>query len=311
MELREAALKWIKTFVSGLAGHTDSLIWEDGTLRIQLKGAMVAEIATRSRVPVSFELETEVTIMPAVESGGEIVLHLRGLIITPVDGAIEVFNQMKQVWNDKGVPAEEVETRGEIAWTWWQKMNNKERYQSSKIWRIVDSLAGLSTARMVPRRGFEDLLMGCLCVTRTRPTSLRYSHYDGKAQVTCETEHDPAVLDSSTILYDPECEWKEKTAQAIAARNVANPSTRDLAERFARSGINFSCLFAAVNTTGVRGANPAAVVKLFELSQAVGGANAVDRAMGALKWQRDDETFKMTGDHGRLIWRRRDSRAQQ
>jgi hypothetical protein len=87
-------------------------------------------------------------------------------------------------------------------------------------------------------------------VTRTRPTSLRYSHYDGKAQVTCETEHDPAVLDSSTILYDPECEWKEKTAQAIAARNVANPSTRDLAERFARSGINFSCLFAAVNTTG-------------------------------------------------------------
>lgn len=52
-------------------------------------------------------------------------------------------------------------------------------------------------------------------------------------------------------------------------------------------------------------------MKLFELSQAVGGANAVDRAMGALKWQRDDETFKMTGDHGRLIWRRRDSRAQQ
>ena len=99
------------------------------------------------------------------------------------------------------------------------------------------------------------------------------------------------------------------TAQAISAHNVANPSTRELAERFARSGINFSCLFASVNSdtgepTGVRGATPSAICKLFEVSAAVGGANAMDRAMGALKWQRDDVTFKMTGDNGRILWRR-------
>ena len=35
VELREAALKWIKTFVSGLAGHTDSLIWEVSPRRVR------------------------------------------------------------------------------------------------------------------------------------------------------------------------------------------------------------------------------------------------------------------------------------
>lgn len=54
---------------------------------------------------------------------------------------------------------------------------------------------------------------------------------------------------------------------------------------------------------GVRGAQPDAVAKLFESgSDHMGGAGAADRLMGACKWQRDDETFKMTGDAGRIIW---------
>ena len=27
--------------------------------------------------------------------------------------------------------------------------------------------------------------------------------------------------------------------------------------------------------------------------------------LGALKWQRDDITFKMTGEHGRIMWQPR------
>lgn len=154
--------------------------------------------------------------------------------------------------------------------------------------------------------------------------------------MTCSTEHDPVVLDPASPLYDAECEWKQRTAQAIAAHNVRDPSTRDLAgsarlialppipttlqtpfppppalctERFARSGINFSLLFADTSKLGVRGANPAAVTKLFEQSAVVGGASGVDRAMGALKWQKDDITFKMTGDAGRINWAPRNSRA--
>lgn len=96
-----------------------------------------------------------------------------------------------------------------------------------------------------------------------------------------------------------DCEWKQQTAQAIALRVCQ--TNRDLAERFARSGINFSLLFNASNM-GVHGAHPDAICKLFEVSQAVGGANAMDRTMGALRWQKDDMTFRMTGDHGRIMW---------
>ena len=98
-----------------------------------------------------------------------------------------------------------------------------------------------------------------------------------------------------------DCDWKQQTAQAIAFHVCQKTADRELAERFARSGINFSLLFNA-SDMGVRGANPDAVCKLFEVSKAVGGASPMDRTMGALRWQKDDITFRMTGDHGRIAW---------
>lgn len=73
-------------------------------------------------------------------------------------------------------------------------------------------------------------------------TYLRASCRSGSlgVQVTCQTEKDPAMLDETSPLFDPDCDWKARTAQAIAAYNVGNPANRELAERFARSGINFS-----------------------------------------------------------------------
>ena len=43
-------------------------------------------------------------------------------------------------------------------------------------------------------------------------------------------------------------------------------------------------------------------LKTFDASDVTGGASGLDVMMGALKWQKDDPTFKMTGDHGRIFW---------
>ena len=189
-------------------------------------------------------------------------------------------------------------------WAWWSK--HKGEYSGSKMWRIIESLAGLSTARLVPKSGFHDLMMGIFCVTRTRPTRMKFSLWEGKksdrVQVACSTEDDPAVHDPASPFYDADAEWKSAAAKGIALRNVSDPSKRDLAEKFARSGINFSLLFNA-NGEDVRGANPEAIEKLFEASAVTGGASGVDVTLGALRWQKDDITFKMTGPNlGRILW---------
>ncbi|KAL3928483.1 MAG: hypothetical protein SGPRY_002369, partial [Prymnesium sp.] len=204
--LKNAAGKWVRTFTSGLKEHTLQLSFERGSLRIQLKAELCAEIATRSRVPVAFELERTVVITPCVEGGGEVVLGIEGLIITPVDGAAEVYARCKQLW--EGLP--NTQSRGQVAWNWWQNEGHKTQYEHTKVWRVIESIAGLKSAMLaVPRH----------------------------------------------------CEWKQQTAQAIALRVCQ--TNRDLAERFARSGINFSLLFNASNM-GVHGAHPDAICKLFE-----------------------------------------------
>lgn len=151
-------------------------------------------------------------------------------------------------------------------------------------------------------------------------------------QVSCEAEDDPAVFDPQSEDFDLDAAWKRPTSAAIAWRNVNEASKRDLAERFARSGINFSLLFASrddLHAHNVRGASVDAICKLFEASEAVGGASVslvgwhpcdadspaicayltfalrsqgLDVTFGALKWQKDDPTFRMTGEHGRIMW---------
>ncbi|KAL1508788.1 hypothetical protein AB1Y20_004883 [Prymnesium parvum] len=304
--LSAAAMKWVRTFTDGLREHTACLSFADGALTLELHGELRAEIATRSRVPVAFELERQVRLTPRCGADGEAVLGIEGLIIAPVDGAAEIYARCKTLWD--GVPS--LQARGQVAWNWWQIEGHKAEYEHTKFWRVIESLAGLKSAMLaVPRRGLEDLLLGCVCVTRTRPLHLRYSFFSkagaaaapskADVQVTCTAPHDPSALSPSSPLYDPDCEWKQQTAQAIALHVCQ--TNRELAERFARSGINFSLLFNA-SDMGVRGASPDAVCKLFEVSKAVGGANSVDRSMGALRWQRDDITFRMTGEHGRIMW---------
>lgn len=150
--------------------------------------------------------------------------------------------------------------------------------------------------------------MGIICVTRTRAQVLTFSLFEGKkvdkvqvwayqrtlaairfrldathedhcaltvVQVFCEAVDDPAVFDPLSVDFDPDAGWKRPSSAAIAWRNVDEISKRDLAEKFARSGINFSLLFVnreKLQAQNVRGASVDAICKLFEASDAVGGA---------------------------------------
>ncbi|KAL1521487.1 hypothetical protein AB1Y20_021149 [Prymnesium parvum] len=305
-ELTEGALKWIWTFIRGIEPFIDNLSFEpEAGLLLELREHRRAEIATRSRVPVCFDLERVVRIRPTY-TADSVSFEMDGLTFGPVQGARQLWDALLPEWEHAGIGAD-IDARAELAWNWWMK--HKDEYANTKVWRIIESLAGLRTASLVPRQGFQDLLMGMICVTRTRARKLTFSFFEGKkddkVQVSCEAEDDPAVFDPQSEDFDPDAAWKRPTSAAIAWRNVNEASKRDLAERFARSGINFSLLFASrddLHAHNVRGASVDAICKLFEASEAVGGASGLDVTFGALKWQKDDPTFRMTGEHGRIMW---------
>ncbi|KAL1515524.1 hypothetical protein AB1Y20_002146 [Prymnesium parvum] len=297
--LAEKALTWVSTLARGISPHIDATEFSEGTLTIRLRYPLSGEIATRSRVPVSFELDTTIRVAAEVDHTKAAVLVLQGIGIAPIEGASEVYNRLLPVWQG----CETTEAKAEKAWEWW--LRHKGEFEDTKLWRLVESLAGLRTASLIPKRGFMDILMGCICVTRSRATTLRYSFFADTTttQVKCTTSHHPAISNPASEVYDPDAEWKSSTARDIATRNVTDSVNRELAEKFAKSGINFSLLFSDVEEKGIKGASPDVVAKLFQQSLAVGGATHLDRMVGAMKWQRDDPTFKATGDHGRVLWR--------
>ncbi|KAL3893317.1 MAG: hypothetical protein SGPRY_014316 [Prymnesium sp.] len=293
------AIKWVVTLARGISSHIESTEFSEGTLTIRLRHPLSGEIATRSRVPVSFELESVIRISAEVDDHKAAVLRLQGILLAPIEGASDLYKRLLPVWHG----CESTQSKAEKAWEWW--CSHKQQVEDTKLWRLIESLAGLRTASLIPSQGFIDIIMGCICVTRSQATTLRYSFFGASStpQVKCTTAHDPSISDPSSKHYDPDAEWKSMTARDIATRNVTDSVNRELAEKFAKSGINFSLLFSDLEKKGVKGANPEVIAKLFQQSLAVGGATHLDRMIGAMKWQRDDLTFKATGDHGRVLWR--------
>ena len=74
------ALKWLFNLLSGLARFTTSCGLDAcGRIILELDGPRVGEIATRSRVPVMYEVETLVCIRPyAGEAEQEAAFELSG-----------------------------------------------------------------------------------------------------------------------------------------------------------------------------------------------------------------------------------------
>ena len=92
------------TCAAGIAPHTVSLrCGARGDLTITLTDAKRAEIATRSRVPVSFDLDRTIRIRPET-AAEQLNLHIEGLSIGPVEGAKQMWEVQATTRRTNAVP---------------------------------------------------------------------------------------------------------------------------------------------------------------------------------------------------------------
>jgi len=308
--LGSAAYDWVSMLVKGVQEHIASCEFDEDELRIDLHTALTGEIATRSRVPVQFELADQIIVKLVVGDEGAVALKVSGLYFGPVGGAMECWDRLREVWAEAG--AMDDASKKEVAWRWWQHDGHKKDFEGTKLWRVIESLVGLRSATLIPTKDMQDVLMGCICSTRKELRQLDFSHFSplqgGESkgnpapQVLATTRGDPANLDPSSRHYDSDSELRLQMSKSILMSHLGNPMKREMAERFCKSGINFGRLIVDVNSMNLAGSSPESFCKLFTVSDVVGGATFTDRAMGALAWQKDDITFKMSGEHGRVLW---------
>ena len=115
-----------------------------------------------------------------------------------------------------------------------------------------------------------------------------------------ETLDDP----SGGVIVDPPPvhRFKAGLSESIMRDSFASSLTVRVCRKFATSAFNFALAFYDLADIGLPRADAMLVTKLFQASDVVGGASAADRLKGALWWQRDDPTYKMTGPNGRVLW---------
>ena len=110
-----------------------------GTLRLTLRGSAVGEIATRSRAPAELYMAPELCLSAAAE-GSSLVVRLDGFFAGPVDGAMDVWLKLKELWMAAGVGDSSEWVR--LAWEWWRREGHAAAFADTKFWRVVESLAG-------------------------------------------------------------------------------------------------------------------------------------------------------------------------
>lgn len=110
------------------------------------------------------------------------------------------------------------------------------------------------------------------------------------------------TTDPASPLYDPDASIKTALGHAIWHDTSRTPTKRALAQQFASSSLNFAALVCA--TPDQPGATPASIQKLLTRGRRRGGACWSDMILkGACMWQMEDETFQMTSNDGRVVWR--------
>ena len=102
-------------------------------------------------------------------------------------------------------------------------------------------------------------------------------------------------------------DFKAKLSERILRDSFSSALTVRLSRKFATSAFNFALAFYDLSNAGAPRADPLLLTRLFQASDVQGGATNADRLKGALYWQKDDLTYKMTGDNGRVLWHLRSS----
>ena len=304
-----AASLWVQTLLDGVSDHVTACWLEGRSLHVRLGGGLQAEIATRSRVPCSWEMQPALVFRPAMRSAGGLTIGVEGLLLNPLEGVAEATAGItrSKPWL-AALADEDSDQAMALAWEWWQKEKHKDELSQTKLWRVIESsYAGLAaTGNLLSGpNNVATLLLGALLVTRERFVSVDFSFHKG------DSIADSNVQVSGEFAFVPLA--GETRASAIRKRDMAveivrhaaeSSSNVKLAQTFAPSAFNFAVAWANVSIFGLRTATTARFCKLFEQTEVVGGASWADRLKGALAWQSQDLTFKMCDKQGRVLWSR-------
>jgi hypothetical protein len=101
----------------------------------------------------------------------------------------------------------------------------------------------------------------------------------------------------------PEDTWKDAAAAELLRRLLDSELHRSAGRAMFASAWTFG-MMAVGEAASARAGELEPCCKLFSGARFTGGATSYDVFnRGAQPWQQDDETFQMTGDNGRVLWR--------
>jgi hypothetical protein len=346
--LAEAVGGFLRALLSGLEGgdavRSCAFCREERrvpSLSVRLNAAVIGSIATRSRIPTEWLLQPELlfsieedgatTTSAEEEGGGGVRLRLSGVQVVPLEGARRAWRAISARFAASA--ADTLDARRTVAWEWWDT-EGRAVLDSTKLWRVVESLAGLGFGKAAPAYAKASLLLGCSLSLHQNVTTLdyryvgnHYRHHDSEETQSSSNGrnshhrsshgkktrhhrvHVKATMEPCQSTYDPtspdfNCHRKiqKEIGDGLWEEMASSSVKRQIAAKCATSSLNYAALFCA--REGERGASPASVQKLVTAARHFGGATNFDIMRGkASAWQVDDETYQMTAGDGRVVWR--------
>lgn len=274
------------------------------SLEIDLKTSVIGTVATRSRVPAEWLLLPRIRVWIDDNEKEGTKLRLEGIQVVPIEGATEVWKILAALFIEKRV--ETLDERRRVAWQWWDDDDGRDQFQGTKLWRVVESLALLGFGQAVPTYAKASLLLGCCLGVHQDVTTLHYRYKnDGGQEIDVLGTLDPvaATCDPDSPEFNCNEEMKDEIGLGLWEETVSTPLKRKTAARCARSSLNYAALFCARKGRD-QGATLYSLQKLVTRAHNHGGATKLDVMKGkASAWQFEDDTYQMTGDNGRIVWR--------
>jgi len=287
------------------------------SLEIYLRRSVIGTVATRSRVPAEWLLLPKIQVWIDDDEKVGTKLRLMGIQVVPIEGATKAWKILAALFMEKH--AKTLDERRKVAWQWWDADNGRYQFEGTKLWRVVESLALLGFGQAVPTYAKASLLLGCSLGVHQDVKTLHYRYNSGNNSTNGgdssgnDADQDVDVvgtLDPVAAACDPDSpefncneEMKDVIGLGLWEETVSTPFKRMTAAKCARSSLNYAALFCAREGRD-RGASPDSVEKLVTVARHRGGATKLDVVKGkASQWQYDDETYQMTGDNGRIVWK--------
>jgi hypothetical protein len=263
------------------------------SISVRFEPRVTGELATRSRIAVSVQVDGELTFtlqVPSRLSSAQPRLTLRaeGLNLPALPETTEIRRRLTVELGSEMSP--------QPAYRWWMAHKDREYPTSgSKFRRIVESLLEQRAVRMLGEKQNSEAFWGYLHTTDLNVTSFEFI-LDKRVR--------PGGVALVARLGKPRDQQEDRDRAIVREITIKNlKESRKAAERCASSAINIAAMLYG-ETIGQPGAKVEAVTKLLSAAEWWGP--------GRDGWHRHDETWECTDKkdalqrvvkkQGRVIW---------